>query len=72
MAGRSKKPENNRRDWHSRRVTEARTPKEVLWAYCHWLVAEAFHAGPDHLEATTVMVRDRITALTEARKEGKR
>ncbi|MER7331730.1 MULTISPECIES: hypothetical protein [unclassified Micromonospora] len=72
MAGRSTKPEVNRRDWHSTRVAEAETPKQKLWAYCHWLVAEAFHAGPTQLEAATVMVRDRITELTEARKEAAR
>lgn len=72
MAGRSKKPEVNRRDWHSARVAEARTPKAALWAYCHWLVAEAFHAGPEQLEAATRLIRDQINALIQARKAGTR
>ncbi|MEV0214324.1 hypothetical protein [Micromonospora sp. NPDC050695] len=72
MAGRSTKPEVNRHQWHERRVAEARTPREKLWALCHWLVAEAFHAGPDQLQAATVMVRDRITEMTDARKEAAR
>lgn len=69
MAGRATKPEVNRRDHHQDKVTAARTPKQALWAYCHWLVAEAFHAGPEHLEAATVLVRDRVTALIDVRKE---
>ncbi|MFG2046104.1 hypothetical protein ACGFIW_01570 [Micromonospora sp. NPDC048935] len=72
MAGRSRKPEVNRQQWHEKRVAAARTPKETLWALCHWLVAEAFHAGPDQIQAATVMVRDRINELTEARKEATR
>ncbi|GGM27439.1 hypothetical protein GCM10011608_10250 [Micromonospora sonchi] len=72
MAGRRTKPEVNRRTWHENKVKAARTPKEVLWALCHWLVAEAFHAGPDHLQATTDLVRARIAELTEARKEATR
>lgn len=69
MAGRSTKPEVNRRMWHEAKVAQARTPKEALWALCHWLVAEAWHAGPDQLQTTTDMVRARIADLTEARKE---
>lgn len=69
MAGRKAKPEVNRSEWHARRVEAARTPREKLWAYCHWLVAEAWHAGPDHLEDTTVLIRNRINQLIEARKE---
>lgn len=72
MAGRARKPEVNRHAWHEARVAEARTPKEKLWALCHWLVAEAFHAGPDQLQAATDMVRGRITELAEARKEATR
>jgi len=72
MAGRKTKPEVNRRDWHSRRVVEARTPKSKLWAYCHWLVAEAFHAGPEQLTRTTDLVRTQIDELMKARKAGAR
>lgn len=72
MAGRSKKPEVNRREHHSRKVAEARTPKEQLWAYCHWLVAEAFHAGPEQIQAATVLVRNLIDTLIDGRKEAAR
>lgn len=72
MAGRRVKPQVNRSAWHEGRVEEATTPKGKLWALCHWLVAEAWHAGPDQLQAATDMVRARIDELTEARKEATR
>lgn len=67
MAGRRTKPEVNRRGWHAARVESARTPKARLWAYCHWLVAEAFHAGQAPLDDVTQVVRGEIDKLTEAR-----
>lgn len=72
MAGRKKKPEVNRREHHAKNVAKAETPKQKLWAYCHWLVAEAFHAGPTHLDEATTVVQDQIDKLTTARKEGNR
>lgn len=69
MAGRSRKPEVNRHMWHQGQVDRARTPKEKLWALCHWLVAEAFHAGPDQINDAAGMVHARIAELAEARKE---
>ncbi|MER7166745.1 hypothetical protein ABT336_11875 [Micromonospora sp. NPDC000207] len=72
MAGRRAKPEVNRRNWHGERVEKARTPKERLWALCHWLVAEAFHAGPDQMHSTTELIEQRINDLTEVRREASR
>jgi hypothetical protein len=72
VAGRSSKPVENRRKYHAEKVERAETPKSRLWAYCHWLVAEAFHAGPTHLDATTDMIRTRIAELAESRKEPNR
>lgn len=68
MAGRRKKPEVNRRNWHAARVQQARTPREVLWAWCHWLVAEAWHAGPDGLAEATRVVSGQTHALIEERR----
>lgn len=72
MAGRSTKPHINRRNHYQQQIAKAETPKSMLWAYCHWLVAEAFHAGPDRLTQVTDLVRDQIDQLTAVRKETNR
>lgn len=72
MAGRRTKPEANRHGWHSANVEAAETPKSRLWAYCHWLVAEAWAAGPEQLNRTTDLIQNHINDLIEARKAGAR
>lgn len=71
MAGRRTKPQVNRRNWHQQRVAGADTPKARLWAWCHWLVAEAWHAGEKQVEEATEMVRARVEDLIREREETK-
>lgn len=65
MAGRRTKPQINRRRFHSARVAEAATPKERLWALCHWLVAESFQSG--RLNETIEIVETHLAELIKAR-----
>lgn len=69
MAGRRQKPQVNRRRYHEAQVAAARTPRAVLWAYCHWLVAAAWHAGGDRLTTTTDSVRRLVEELERDREE---
>jgi hypothetical protein len=49
-------------------MREARTPKQVLWEACGWLVSEAWRAGPDHLRRATDAV---LAKVHEIRKEAR-
>ncbi len=62
--------EKRRVEFHRGRVDTAETPKAEVWALCHWLVAEAWHA--DRVADTITVVEQQITNIRTARSEARK
>ena len=71
MAGRRTKPQVNRHRYHSAKVAAARTPHATMQAYCEWLKAEVWHAGPEQARTTSALLRAHINELIKRREEAK-